>query len=129
MTMDGLNLFAASREIAWLAGGKIEKIHQPEKDELVLALIDAMLTEFTTTWQAEAAGLSPAEALAVAPAFRANAAALTLAPWPGGTAMLVRTRLAAPAVVPPIGSSAAPGAPPSNPGPISTRSSSELYRK
>ena len=38
MTMDGLNLFAASREIAWLAGGKIEKIHQPEKDELVLAV-------------------------------------------------------------------------------------------
>jgi AcrR family transcriptional regulator len=37
--------------------------HFATKDELVLALIDAMLTEFTTTWQAEAAGLSPADAL------------------------------------------------------------------
>jgi AcrR family transcriptional regulator len=37
--------------------------HFATKDELVLALIDAMLTEFTTTWQAEAAQLSPAEAL------------------------------------------------------------------
>lgn len=37
--------------------------HFATKDELVLALIDAMLTEFTTTWQAEAAELSPADAL------------------------------------------------------------------
>jgi AcrR family transcriptional regulator len=37
--------------------------HFATKDELVLALIDAMLTEFTTTWQAEAARLSPADAL------------------------------------------------------------------
>ena len=36
MSMDGLNLFAAGREIARLVGGKIDKIHQPEKDELVL---------------------------------------------------------------------------------------------
>ncbi|WP_020101705.1 TetR/AcrR family transcriptional regulator [Mycobacterium sp. 360MFTsu5.1] len=37
--------------------------HFATKDELVLALIDAMLTEFTTTWQAEAAELSPGDAL------------------------------------------------------------------
>ncbi|MUL75010.1 TetR/AcrR family transcriptional regulator [Mycolicibacterium sp. CBMA 226] len=37
--------------------------HFATKDELVLALIDAMLTEFTTTWQAEAAQLSPSDAL------------------------------------------------------------------
>lgn len=36
MAMDGLNLFAAGREIARLCGGKIDKIHQPEKDELVM---------------------------------------------------------------------------------------------
>lgn len=36
MAMDGLNLFASGREIARLTGGKIDKIHQPEKDELVL---------------------------------------------------------------------------------------------
>ena len=36
MVMDGLNLFASGREIAGLIGGKIDKIHQPEKDELVL---------------------------------------------------------------------------------------------
>lgn len=37
--------------------------HFATKDELVLALIDAMLSEFTTTWQAEAAQLAPTEAL------------------------------------------------------------------
>ncbi|OKH85943.1 TetR family transcriptional regulator [Mycobacterium sp. ST-F2] len=37
--------------------------HFATKDELVLALIDAMLTEFTTTWQAEAAQLEPTDAL------------------------------------------------------------------
>jgi AcrR family transcriptional regulator len=37
--------------------------HFATKDELVLALIEAMLTEFTTTWRAEAAELSPADAL------------------------------------------------------------------
>lgn len=35
MAMDGLNLFASGREIAQLIGGKIDKIHQPERDELV----------------------------------------------------------------------------------------------
>jgi AcrR family transcriptional regulator len=37
--------------------------HFATKDELVLALIDAMLTEFTSTWQAEAAQLGPTDAL------------------------------------------------------------------
>jgi len=37
--------------------------HFATKDELVLALIDAMLTEFTTTWRAEAAQLGPTDAL------------------------------------------------------------------
>ncbi|MDR0840211.1 MAG: NFACT family protein [Christensenellaceae bacterium] len=36
MAMDGLNLYAATQEIRALCGGKIDKIHQPEKDELVL---------------------------------------------------------------------------------------------
>ncbi|MHA7663802.1 TetR/AcrR family transcriptional regulator [Mycolicibacterium sp. HS_4_1] len=37
--------------------------HFATKDDLVLALIDAMLNEFTTTWQAEAAELEPRAAL------------------------------------------------------------------
>ena len=37
--------------------------HFATKDELVLALIDAMLSEFTTTWHAEAAQLEPKAAL------------------------------------------------------------------
>ena len=37
--------------------------HFATKDDLVLALIDAMLHEFTTTWQAEAAELAPKAAL------------------------------------------------------------------
>lgn len=36
MAMDGLNLFASGREMARLVGGKIDKIHQPEKDELMM---------------------------------------------------------------------------------------------
>lgn len=37
--------------------------HFATKDDLVLALVDAMLHEFTTTWQAEAAELEPKAAL------------------------------------------------------------------
>ncbi|MDR3664460.1 MAG: TetR/AcrR family transcriptional regulator [Mycobacterium sp.] len=37
--------------------------HFSTKDDLVLALIDRMLTEFTTMWQVESSGLDPAAAL------------------------------------------------------------------
>lgn len=36
MAMDGLSLYASTIEIAALAGGKIDKIQQPERDELIL---------------------------------------------------------------------------------------------
>ncbi len=36
MAMDGLNLCASAAEIRALIGGKIDKIYQPEKDELLL---------------------------------------------------------------------------------------------
>ena len=38
MAMDGLNLYASVLEVAALTGGRIEKIQQPGKDELVLTI-------------------------------------------------------------------------------------------
>jgi|GEM_PF-4629654 len=43
--MDGLTLARSVAEIQCLAGGKVEKIQQPEKDELLLLFIPAEKTK------------------------------------------------------------------------------------